>query len=463
MMDRRLGALVGLGVALGLLVFQIGEVTISDGVDMLAVARSIIHHASLVVPAQYGVLGRGGHYYAKYGIGLSLVALPFVVVGDVLAVPLGHQAQLESFGAATAMPIITGIVTTVLWHVSRKLGASARWATLIAVGTIVGTFALPYGKNFFSEPLAALGIAVALERLLASRYRGAGLGLALAIITRPEAAVLMLLLPLIVWRFRGVSSAVAFAATAAMGAVIDALYNFLRFGNGLTSGYGSVGFTTPFFHGAAGLLFGTNKSLFIFAPIAILFLPLAVRLWREHQLYVACAAVTFAVFFVLNSLWDRWQGGWAWGPRLVLPGVISAMPLLAGARSRVERRLAMFLLAVGFVVSASTLLVPMEAQQLDRPLPVNGPSPITQYRLIPSAVGYSTQHLGTTHAPGTSRRHLSLWQINLGRELGNEGLLIGLIGSLALLAALAVTVKRTSELLRRNGFEFGGHRLISGK
>jgi len=447
MTDKRLGGLIGLGVALLFLLTQTGEVTVSDGADMLAVTHSILHHASFAVPAGYGVLGRGGHYYAKYGIGLSLVALPLVAVGDVLAVVLGHQTQLESFGAATTMPIITGLLSMVLWHMSRRLGASRRWATLIAVGSVVGTFALPYGKDFFSEPLTALGIAIAIERLLAQKYWAAGLGVGLAIITRPETLVLAPLWPLIVWRYRDLRGAASFALAIVPSIVIDALYDWLRFGNALKSGYGNEGFTTPFFHGAAGLLFGTNKSVFIFAPIVILLILLAVRMWREHQLYVALAATNFAVFFVLNALWNPWQGGWAWGPRLILPGVVCAMPLLAGVKGRLEHRATIVLLGVGLAVSASTILVPTEAQQLDHPLPVNGPSPVTQYRLIPSIIKYSAQHLTATHTPGASRRYLSLWQFNLGRELGDKGLLLGVIGSVALLAALVMTFARIKTLL----------------
>jgi hypothetical protein len=41
-----------------------------------------------------------------------------------------------------------------------------------------------------------------------------------------------------------------------------------------------------------------------------------------------------------------------------------------------------------------------------------------------------------------SRRYLSLWQVNLG-QFGAKGLLAGIAGSLILLAALVVAIRRT--------------------
>jgi|GEM_PF-1109861 len=446
-MDRRLGWWVGGGVALALLLLQLGEVTVSDGADMLAVSHALLHHFSLAVPAGYGVLGRNGHYFAKYGIGLSIAALPFVALGDLAAVVLGHQAQAESFGASSLMPLVMGLLAVTLWHIACKLGASARWAAVVAVGAVAGTYALPYGKDFFSEPLTALGIAIAIDRLLARRYAVAGLGLGLAVVTRPEAVVLVVLMPAVVWRFRDFQGAVRFGLVAAAGGLVDAGYNLLRFGSVLKSGYGREGFSTPFFHGAAGLLFGTNKSLFLFAPVVIVLLFSLRRMARSEGFYTALALTNFLAFFVLSALWDSWQGGWSWGPRLILPGVLCAMPLLARA-GRIERRAAFALLLIGFVVSASTLLVPTEAQELDHPNPTNGPSIIRQYSLIPSVVRYSVLHLRAAHIPGASRRYLALWQVNLGRELGTKGLLMGLVGSVILLAALMIVVGRAWHLLQ---------------
>jgi len=118
--------------------------------------------------------------------------------------------------------------------------------------------------------------------------------------------------------------------------------------------------------------------------------------------------------------------------------------LLLSPLNRKERLVGIGLLAVGFVVSASTILVPTRAQQLDHPLPSVGPSILRQYELVPSVIRYTVDLLQKPHTAGDSRRYLSLWQVYL-RQFGIKGLLAGIVGSLVLLAALVVAARRVDE------------------
>ena len=445
--DRQAAFYVGAAVTLAYLLIQQGQVTVLDGRDMLAVSQSIVHHGTLAVAPQFGVAGRGGHYFAKYGIGLSLLAVPFVAFGDLVSVVAGRQARLETFFAASLVPLIMGFLAASLFRTTRRLGAGFRWAAVIAVGSAFGTYALPYGKDFFAEPLTALAIVLSIEFLIKGRCELAGVALAAAVATRPESVVLVVILPIIVWAFRGFRGAFVYGAVAAIGAVVDAIYNQYRFGSVLKAGYGSEGFSTPFFHGAAGLLFSPQKSILLFAPIVILVVLGSFRLWTTGNRFVVVLTLTnLLVFFVLSATWHSWQGGWSWGPRLLLPGMIPTV-LLLSPLTRKERRVGIGLLAAGFVVSASTILVSTRAQQLDHPLPSVGPSVLRQYQLMPTVTRYTVDHLPKAHTPGDSRRYLSLWQVNL-RQFGTKGLLAGIAGSLVLLAALVVAVQRNP--IRRN-------------
>ena len=116
--------------------------------------------------------------------------------------------------------------------------------------------------------------------------------------------------------------------------------------------------------------------------------------------------------------------------------------LLLSQLTRNECRVGVGLLAAGFVVSASTILVSTRAQQLDQPLPSVGPSVLRQYQLVPSVTRHTVNQLQEAHPPGDTRRDLSLWQVNL-QQYGGKGLLGGIAGSLILLAALVVVVRRT--------------------
>ncbi|MBV9213810.1 MAG: hypothetical protein JOZ25_09220 [Actinobacteria bacterium] len=442
--DAVLSRYVGAAIALALLLVQAGEVTTLDGTDMLAVAHSLIHHGTLQVPASHGVAGVDGAYYAKYGIGLSVFVIPFVAIGDLFALVLGHQPRFESLMTASTAPLIMGALAMTLWRISRRLGTSGSWATVIAVGAVLGTYALPYGgKDFFSEPLTTLAIVLSINELLAGRDLRAGLALAVAIVTRPESAALLIAFPCVLWAFGGRSRrrTLTFAGTGALGALIDGVYNQYRFGSPVASGYRGEHFSTPFLHGASGLLFSPEKSVLLFAPIVLILIPSAIALWRDHRMFVLLVATNFAAMFAIAAVWHSWEGGWSWGPRLILPAVIPACALLAGAPKEL-RRIAQGLLGVGFAVSASTLLVPIAAQQLDYPTRTVGPSVIRQYELVPAAVSYSAQHLQAAHVAGAHRRYVDLWQVNLGREFGAKGLLLGLVGSLVILGMLCAVLLR---------------------
>ena len=115
-------------------------------------------------------------------------------------------------------------------------------------------------------------------------------------------------------------------------------YNVYRFGDPLEFGYRppvDPGFTTPLLEGASGLLFDAEKSLVLFAP-ALVLVPFAfVTLWRRARVTAALLLALFAVTFVLAATWHSWQGGWSWGPRLVIPGVALVLVAL-GAVDRHE-------------------------------------------------------------------------------------------------------------------------------
>ena len=407
---------------------------------MLAVSQSIVHHGSVAVSPQFGVMGRGGHYFAKYGIGLSLVVVPFIALGDLVSVVAGNQPKLEAFFVASLVPLLMGLLAASLFRTARKLGAGSRWSAVLAVGCVFGTYALPYGKDFFAEPLTTLAIVLSIELLVNDRFALAGVALAVAITTRPESVVLAAVLPMVVWVFRGFRQSLVYGAVAAIGAIVDAAYDQYRFGSVIKSGYGSEGFTTPFLHGASGLLFSPVKSLLLFAPFVFLVALGSMRLWAaEKQFVVVLTVANFLVFFVLSAIWHSWQGGWSWGPRLLLPGVIPTM-LLLSLLSRRERRVGVALLVAGFVISASTILISTRAQQLDHPVPPIGPSAVRQYQLVPSVTRYTVDHLRVT--AGDSRRYLAIWQVAL-REFGAKGLLASVVGSLVLLGALIVAIRRS--------------------
>jgi hypothetical protein len=443
--DNR-GVAIGLGGAVALFLLLVGQaqVTVLDGNSMLAVAQSLVHHASLSVPPELGVPGHEpGTYYSKYGLLLSLLSIVPVLVAQPIGALTGNVDLVEAAAAASIMPLVAGALTGALFVLGRRIGAPPPAAALVATGTVLGTYLLPYGRDFFTEPLVALGLVVMVERALAGREQQAALALAAAVLARPQSAAFApLLLGFLALRGAGVRALARTIAPLAFAALVTVAYNLHRFHDPLQFGYRppvDPGFTTPLLEGTAGLLFGPEKSIFLFAP-ALVLAPLALlALWRRARLTAALLLGLFVVTFVLAATWHSWQGGWSWGPRLVIPGVALVLVALGpwiGADAR-RMRLAAALFAVGFVISFSAVLAPPALQLIDRHPGTKGPQIVRQYRELPRLTRNSIDAAGDPAArDGDYRRYLSPWQANLVRQVGASAALPALVVTLLALAAL---------------------------
>ena len=448
-------------MALFLLLIGQAYVTNDDGGSMLEVARSIVHDGNLSVPPHFGVLGEDGAYYSKYGLLLPLLSLIPVGLAQPLGLLTSHVRTLESGGAASLMPLVGGALAAALYLLGRRLEASRAAAALVAAGTVLGTYLLPYGRDFFSEPLVALGLVVMVERVLAGREAQAAVALAMAVLARPQSAAFVPLLGLFILARGGGSRGLLRAISPlAVAAAITLAYNLVRFGDVLEFGYREPvdpGFTTPLWEGAAGLLLSPEKSVLLFAPAIVLVPSAAVAAWRRDRATTATALALFGVVFVLDATWHSWEGGWAWGPRLLIPGVAVVLVLLAPWIGEDKRRLrgAGALFAAGFVLSFCAVLAPLGLQllgpqdALEKPAGTDGPQIVRQYAELPALARRTIAASGAPGIPAdANRRYINLWQALVYLEFGRAGIAAAASGTLALLIALLWSARRTIRSVR---------------
>ena len=253
--DRGVAVRLGGAVALFLLLVGQAQVTVLDGSSMLAVAQSIVHHASLSVPPELGVAGHDGvTYYSKYGLLLPLLSVVPVSLAQPIGAITGRVDLVEAAAAASLMPLVAGALAGALHLLGRRLGAPRRRPALVAAGIVLGTYLLPYGRDFFTEPLVALGLVVMVERALAGRELQAAAALAFAVLARPQSAVFApLLLGFLLLRGGGVAAIARTLPPLAFAALVTVAYNLYRFHDALEFGYRppvDPGFTTPLLEGA---------------------------------------------------------------------------------------------------------------------------------------------------------------------------------------------------------------------
>ena len=440
------------------LLFQEGAITGSDGASMFEVTRSIVTDGDVTVDAPgLGVPGEGGPV-SKYGIGQPLVSLvPYLAVWPV-ARALGDRGDaLERFAVSCTIPILGALLVVAIFALGRRLGAGRRAAALVGIGSVAGTFVLPYTKEFFSEPLATLGITIAIERALARRPGWSAAALGLAILTRPQTVVVLPFVACVWWRSGGPAARwrTAIPLVLTGGGVVA--YNIARFGEATEFGYAAEpGFSTPLLTGARGLLLDPSASLLLFAPVVVLLPAALTKLWRSDADAVVMLGGNLLATFVLTALWWSWAGGWSWGPRLLIPGVVPALAALAPwiEQRRVRLHAASALLALGLLVSLPAMLVSTRAQQLDVPPPENGPRVLRQYELLGTTARFTASNL-SARPEGDHRRYLSLWQVNVIGELGKAGSVIAIPGSLVLIGGAIVAGRKLREQLAdQNGIQY---------
>ena len=471
-MRTRLIALALCAAAL-LGVFARGQVSTSDGLEMYRVSVSIVDDGDVwldEVP-RIGVTGRDGHRTSKYGPALPVLGVVPVALATPVAHVVGHKDQLRQFAWSLLIPAFS--VALLLWMVvlGTRLGASFGWSTAVAGAALFCTYALPYTEDSFTEPLTALAVVGATERFLAGRRGTAGALIGFGTLARPQLAPLGALLVLAcaadtggAWPSRArVCAGLRAAAGPAVAALLLAAYNLLRFGDALQTGYKKPtdpGFTTPLFDGLHGLFLTSSKSVVLFAPLALL-VPWGVRAVWRHGAAAPAATMTASrvrpalVLLLANALltlltaatWWSWMGGWSWGPRLLLPGLLPLLVVLGPWLTRVPAPSGLPVQAfaglslAGLAVSASTLLVSPQAQLLDRPVPAPGPSITRQYALVPSRVK-AVKHPADPVKGGDQKKLVPVWQVALARESGTKMYLVGALGTLLLLGIGGVGLRR---------------------
>ncbi len=440
--ERRICAWLFLAMASLFLLLHEGAITVSDGHSMYETTEAIVERGAIDVPASAGVPGRDGKYYSKYGIGLpALSILPYVAARPVAQKLGGVRGEtLEQAAVSVTIPLITAMLVVAMYLLSRRLRGSVRSSLLVAIGSVAGTFLLPYSKDFLSEPLTALCMVLAIERSIARRPGAAGVALAYALLTRPQVLAFAPVLLFVIWRRDGIAALRRAAVPLTLGCLTMAAWNLARFGSATDFGYHGEGFTTPFLTGASGLLGSPTKSLLLFAPIVAL-VPLAlIRLARRDRSTAILITANFAITFVLTATWWSWAGGWSWGPRLLIPGLAPAFAAIApwiDARAG-RARSAIVLFVIGAIVSAPAMLVSVRAQQTDRG--AYAPSIIRQYELVGPTTSYVSDHL-YERGNGDHRRYLALWQIGAAGVLGHKGF-IASIGTAFMLAMMLAAASR---------------------
>jgi hypothetical protein len=292
--------------------------------------------ADLGIEDGYSIRGRDGRYYSHYGIGQSLLLLPFLVLGRWIASIVRFappEWTIEFVASLLFNPIVSAGSGLLVYLTARRLSFSPMTSVALAIIYAFGTMTWVYAKSMFSEPLVTLLLLMAFYSVLSYRHGqrvawlwigGANLGS--AIMVKPASLIVAPILTaylVFVVRQRSRNLAweclLAFLAPLVIGVAVAMGYNWFRFGSPLDTGYRNLGWTFPFLWGLYGLLLSPGKGYLLFNPISIGAIIGAFFFYRRHKPEFWVIIGLVAANLVFLAKYDHWNGGGCWGPRLLLP------------------------------------------------------------------------------------------------------------------------------------------------
>lgn len=352
----------------------------SDTEHSVLTASALVNHGTPAIaetPERLDLVsGTDGNYYSKYGIGYSLLFVPVIAASNTLTLltnisnDLVLQALLSFVNTGIAALIIVACMSIFL-----KLGYSPK-ITLVAASLIAGaSLLLPYSKILHAELPTALVLIcflrTSIDKCMLDFRTGSSIGVtvALLMLIKPGnvcyAAVIFIYgIWLGIKHRRTHAGILVFLLVPCIIGILLAVANAVRFGSALDFGYGPEQhrFTTPITHGLIGLIFSPSKSLILFSPLVILCGAVFFRVLKKQPRFALLTGTLFGAALVFNARWHGWDGGWSWGPRLIVPAIIIAhlfIPeyCLLCIKSRGRQVILVMLVAAGVLINGTGALV----------------------------------------------------------------------------------------------------------
>jgi len=304
-----------------------------------------------------------GREVGIYALGTSIVAAPMYVVGKVVGLVTPDKQRARVLVTATMFTdaFVTAGTVFMLMLLCLLLGAPPGGSVLVGLSFGLGTYAFPHALTLFTEPGTALCLIAAVFFAVRASRRGArsdllwcGVWAGAGVLFRVTAVLFLPVLGLWLlaagaWSVRDVPGrafrrAFEFGAWFTAGAigplVLSLLINWWRYGSPLKFGYAIGGPATAqsysIARGVAGQWFSSGKSLFLYAPIAIVVVCGIVRSFRRMPSEMTLLAGLVVVNTLFFARVQFWSGDYAWGPRymqIVLPCLAAMAAPLMDART----------------------------------------------------------------------------------------------------------------------------------
>jgi hypothetical protein len=381
----------------------------------------------------FGRVGLDGKPYAPYGPLVALLAVPHHLAGRSLAAMIGIPRASRAEGSAWAF-LVGGITmlasataaafAVVGFHrASIALGTSARTALLLSMLLGGATVLWPYGTSLFSAAFVAASLIWSAAFLIEARtairptprIAVAAALIATAGLTNVTSLVFAPAFVAAIFAERSIAAgrrwqiASIVAGAILLAAALQLGWNAYRFGSPIEFGYDwtrRIRVLPPRLfaidempRGVAVMLFSPGKSLFVWAPMLLLSLLNAGATWRRDRALAIGLLTAVGSGLLVFGAYLSPEGGFAHGPRHLVPIVPLLALAAAGPASRAHAKPLLYACAVAGVLMAlpATAVSSLEDQAL-RFNRAGDPVP-GYYEVIDAAPGRSRIRYRFAHIP----------------------------------------------------------------
>jgi hypothetical protein len=338
-----------LGTWLVFMPFHPGHPLTVDSVVTLDTVRAMSQGTLSIPKAMVTREGRNGRQYSLYGPLLPLLSLPaYKVVSMMESHPSQPGSPFITWADYTALGInqwICALLVALVFETALAWGLPVSWALGVSVAVATSTMILPYSRDYFSQPLAALcvfGAFLSLRHSVSNHSRVkmtlSSLWMGAAVLTRMDMLVLVpgfLFSGLLALRktclgisFRGVCLLIIPFLVCLMGLLV---FDWYRWGTWFSTPYQRMPFTTPLIDSLPRFFYSRDLSLFLFNPLLLPSLVFLVLTWRESRWLWSGILIGGLCYFIVVASYVDFHGGICPGPRYLLVLVpVFLLPLLAG-------------------------------------------------------------------------------------------------------------------------------------
>lgn len=386
-----------------------GRVRTADEYNTFYTTESLVLRGSTAVPQAvrlnnfFGRYDLHGQPRAGYPPGQALLCAPWYAVGHYLlarlpGVPADDTDLVVEFSCCLSSATFSALTLIFFFLLLEGSGIPARASLFAAVMVGLGTPIFAYSGWMYSEPISAaifMGVAWLLfgqsrEPISLQTAAIAGLVLGLATMVRFTDVLAIPVFAVAVWVRDGkpaLRAAFVLGVAAAMGVSVLLVHNTLLFGGPFEVGTPATAeggnqlrtFDTPLAtKGLYGLLLSPGKSVFLFAPPALLALAGFRRLWKLERGTATVAMLFPFTNFCFFASYTHWEAGYCVGPRYLVPSIallsLGLGPMLAGitpfstaqVNTAKTKAFAILLLIFGALVQCVSLATSFMEDQVPR-------------------------------------------------------------------------------------------------